>query len=96
MIITIPPRECYRAGQGTPPGRVRKLCLSQARTSKSTAVFINSNILNKNISYLERCQDETTDQEYGERVARGLGLSVDEVKRLAALSQEERVKATAE
>jgi catalase len=36
------------------------------------------------------------DLEYGERVARGLGLSGDEVKRLAAMSQEERVKATAE
>jgi catalase len=36
------------------------------------------------------------DPEYGERVAMGLGLKTDEVKRLAALSQEERVKATAE
>ncbi len=33
--------------------------------------------------------------EYGERVAKGLGLGLDEVKRLAAMSQEERVKATA-
>jgi catalase len=35
------------------------------------------------------------DAEYGERVASGLGLSLDEVKRLAGMSQEERVKATA-
>jgi catalase len=35
------------------------------------------------------------DAEYGERVAKGLGLDVAEVKRLAAMSQEERVKATA-
>lgn len=35
------------------------------------------------------------DPEYGERVARGLGLDVGEVKRLAAMSQEERVRATA-
>ena len=35
------------------------------------------------------------DAEYGERVAKGLGLSVDEVRRLAAISQEERVTATA-
>ncbi|MDH4198316.1 MAG: catalase, partial [Candidatus Aminicenantes bacterium] len=35
------------------------------------------------------------DPEYGERVAKGLGLDVDEVKRLAAMSQEDRVKATA-
>ncbi len=35
------------------------------------------------------------DPEYGERVAKGLGLKVDEVKKLAAMSQEERVKATA-
>lgn len=36
------------------------------------------------------------DPDYGEQVARGLELSVDEVKRLAALSQEERVQATAQ
>jgi len=36
------------------------------------------------------------DEEYGERVAKGLGLDVVEVKRLAGMSQEERVKATAE
>jgi len=35
------------------------------------------------------------DAEYGERVAKGLGLSAEEVKRLAAMSQEERVQATA-
>jgi len=34
-------------------------------------------------------------EEYGRRVAEGLGLDVAEVKRLAAMSQEERVKATA-
>ncbi|MCX6569851.1 MAG: catalase [Candidatus Aminicenantes bacterium] len=35
------------------------------------------------------------DAEYGERVAKGLGLNVDEVKRLAAMSQEDRAKTTA-
>jgi catalase len=35
------------------------------------------------------------DAEYGERVAKGLGLKVEEVKRLASMSQAERVKATA-
>ncbi|HVP89630.1 MAG TPA: catalase [Terriglobales bacterium] len=35
------------------------------------------------------------DAEYGERVAKGLGLKVEEVKRLAAMSQADRVKATA-
>ncbi len=35
------------------------------------------------------------DADYGKRVAKGLGLKVEEVKRLAAMSQEERVKATA-
>jgi len=36
------------------------------------------------------------DPDYGRRVAEGLALDVAEVKRLAALSQEDRVKATAE
>jgi len=35
------------------------------------------------------------DPEYGWRVAKSLGLNGDEVKRLAAMSQEDRVKATA-
>ena len=35
------------------------------------------------------------DAEYGERVAKGLGLNMKDVKRLAAMSQEDRVKATA-
>jgi catalase len=35
------------------------------------------------------------DPEYGTRVAEGLGLKVEEVKKLAAMSQEDRVKATA-
>lgn len=34
------------------------------------------------------------DADYGARVAQGLGLDVEEVKRLAAMSQEERVAAT--
>lgn len=34
-------------------------------------------------------------EEYGTRVAEGLGLDINEVKKLAAMSQEERVKATA-
>jgi catalase len=34
------------------------------------------------------------DAEFGERVAKGLGLDPGEVERLAGMSQEERVKAT--
>ncbi|RJO71896.1 MAG: catalase [Myxococcales bacterium] len=36
------------------------------------------------------------DAEYGERVAKGLGLNIEDIKRLAALSQEERVRQTAQ
>jgi catalase len=36
------------------------------------------------------------DADYGSRVAKGLGLDVKEVERLAAMSQEERAKATAQ
>ncbi len=35
------------------------------------------------------------DPEYGRRIAEGLGLDVDEVEKLAEMSQEDRVKATA-
>ncbi len=35
------------------------------------------------------------DADYGTQVAKGLGLNVSEVKKLAAMSQEERIKATA-
>jgi len=36
------------------------------------------------------------DPDYGQRVAKGLGLDIKEVERLANLSQEERAKATAQ
>jgi catalase len=36
------------------------------------------------------------DPDYGRRVAEGLGLDVKEIERLAAISQEERLKATAQ
>jgi catalase len=36
------------------------------------------------------------DPEYGERVAKGLGLNPEEIRRLAGFSQEERVRATSE
>jgi catalase len=35
------------------------------------------------------------DPDYGKRVAEGLGLSIKDVEKLAAMSQEERVMATA-
>jgi catalase len=34
------------------------------------------------------------DPDYGRRVAKGLGLDLKKVKRLASMSQEQRVKAT--
>ncbi len=34
------------------------------------------------------------DPDYGTRVAKGLNLDIDEIKRLAEMSQDERVKAT--
>ena len=37
-----------------------------------------------------------TDPDYGRRVAEKLGLEVEEIKRLAAMSLEERAKATAQ
>jgi catalase len=36
------------------------------------------------------------DEDYGSRVAKGLGLDVKDVERLAGMSQEERAKATAQ
>jgi catalase len=36
------------------------------------------------------------DQDYGRRVAEGLGLDLKEVERLAGLSQEERARTTAQ
>jgi len=35
------------------------------------------------------------DAEYGEKVAKGLGLDANEVRKLAAMSQEDRLKVTA-
>ncbi|MGA2533151.1 MAG: catalase [Candidatus Aminicenantales bacterium] len=49
----------------------------------------------KRIQLRETALFYKADADYGDRVAKGLGLYVNEVKRLAAMSQEDRVKATA-
>ena len=64
-----------------------------------------THLVNNIISHLKSAQTRVqlrqsalfykADKNYGERVARGLGLSVDEVKKLASMSQDDRVKATA-
>jgi catalase len=61
-------------------------------------------LINNIVSHLKNAQKRLqlrqaalfykADADYGQRVAKGLGLNPDEVKRLASLSQEERVKAT--
>jgi catalase len=49
----------------------------------------------KNIQLRQAALLYKANQEYGRRVAEGIGLDVKEVKRLAEMSQEERVKETA-
>jgi len=49
----------------------------------------------KRIQFRQAALFYKADPEYGLRVGAGLGLDLEEVKRLAALSQEERVRATA-
>jgi catalase len=48
----------------------------------------------KRIQFRQTALFYKADQDYGRRVAEGLGLEVDEVKRLADMSYEERAKAT--
>jgi catalase len=61
-------------------------------------------LINNIVSHLKNAQKRLhlrqtalffkADSDFGERVAKGLGLNIDEVKKLAAMSQDERVKAT--
>ena len=48
----------------------------------------------KRLQYRQTALFYNVDSDYGSLVAEGLGLDIAEVKRLAALSQDERVKAT--
>ena len=48
----------------------------------------------KRIQFRQTALFYKADPDYGERVAKGLELNMDEVKRLAAMTQEDRVRAT--
>ena len=48
----------------------------------------------RNIQYRQVALFYKADEEYGTRVANGLGLDVSKVKYLSAMNQEERVEAT--
>ncbi len=61
-------------------------------------VNITSHLCNaqKRIQLRQTALFYKADPEYGQRVAKGLALDVNEVEHLAEMSQEERVKATAQ
>jgi len=48
----------------------------------------------KNLQMRQTALFYKANTDYGTRVAKGLGLDVNEIKRLSEMSQEERVKAT--
>jgi catalase len=74
----------------------RKVMTNQDRDHLVSNVVSHLKNAQKRLQLRQGALFYKADPDHGERVAKGLGLNLEEVKRLAKMSQEERVKATAE
>ncbi len=91
-------RHAYTLGDAdfVQPGDLyRKVMKEQDRENLVGNIVAHLGGAQKRIQLRQTALFYKADADYGERVAKGLKLNADEVKRLAAMSQEERVKATA-
>ncbi len=77
-----------------PAALYRDVMSEQDRTNLVSNIVGHLGGAQKRIQLRQTALFYKADAEWGERVAKGLGLDVAEVKRLAAMSQEERVAAT--
>ena len=74
----------------------RKVMTDQDRDHQIGNIVAHLGNAQKRLQLRQTALFYKADPEYGRRVAEGLGLSTQEIESLAALSQEERVKATME
>ena len=72
----------------------RKVMSDQDRTNLIGNIVAHLSGAQKRFQLRQTALFYKADAEYGRRVAEGLGLDVNEIKRLAGMSQENRVKAT--
>ena len=72
----------------------RKVMSDQDRTNLVGNIVAHLSGAQKRFQLRQTALFYKADAEYGRRVAEGLGLEVNEIKRLAGMSQENRVKAT--
>jgi catalase len=78
------------------PGNLyRKVMTDEAREHLVGNIVGHLGRAKKRIQLRQTAIFYKADKDYGTRVAKGLGLDVKEVKRLAEMSQEDRAKATA-
>jgi catalase len=78
------------------PGNLyRKVMTEEARSHLVGNIVDHLGRAKKRIQLRQTALFYKADKDYGTRVAKGLGLDVKEVKRLAGMSQEDRAKATA-
>ncbi len=73
----------------------KKVMTEQDRTNLVGNIVGHLGGAQKRIQLRQTALFYKADSEYGSRVAKGLGLNVEEVKKLAMMSQEDRVKVTA-
>ncbi len=77
------------------PGNLyRDVMTEQDRTNLVSNIVGHLGGAQKRIQLRQAALFYKADEDYGTRVAKGLGLDVEEVKKLADMSQEERAKAT--
>jgi len=79
------------------PGTLyRKVMTDEARDHLVGNIVDHLGRAQKRIQMRQTALFYKADENYGTRVAKGLGLDINEIKRLANMSQEDRAKATAE
>jgi len=72
----------------------RKVMTDTHREHLATNILSHLKNPQKRIQLRQTALFYKADADYGQRLANGLGLNLEEVERLAAMSQEERVQAT--
>lgn len=72
----------------------RKVMTEQERANLVSNIVSHLGNAQERLQYRQTALFYKADSEYGERVAAGLGLALEKVKRLASMTQDERVEAT--
>lgn len=76
------------------PGDLYRLMTEKQKKALISNTIEDINPVTENIKYRHAAHCYLADKDYGTRLAKGLDLNIDEVKKLAAMSEPDRLEAT--